>query len=311
MKIPNETFQKTAAWIKRNARPLETARWEYFFENGSADKVIHYLSVFQNEDGGFGHGLEPDFWLPHSSAIATWAAGQILMEIGVSSQEKIMQSLLSYLADTYDHEAGLWQTVHPKTNDYLHAPWWHWKERVQENWMYNPSVELAAFFVQWSPEESENSRIGWEVLKYAVNHLMNSQTMDSHEINNFQQLVKIMKPYEQTFNSKLNYSFANVTGKVMLLAADCIEKDVSEWSIGYKPLPLDFIDGPEHPLCKKFGDLVEQNLQFYVDQLSDDGIWDISWNWGNYPEAYAVARQQWKGILAVDRYKLLQSFGCL
>ncbi|GAA0596495.1 hypothetical protein GCM10009001_10770 [Virgibacillus siamensis] len=311
MKIPNETFQKTAAWMKRNARPLETARWEYFFENGSAGKVIHYLSAFQNEDGGFGHGLEPDFWLPHSSAIATWSAGQILMEIGASSQEKIVQSLLSYLANSYDLEAGLWKTVHPKTNDYPHAPWWHWEEGVQENWMYNPSVELAAFLVHWLPQENENSRIGWEVLEYAVNHLMNSQTMDSHEINNFQQLVKIMKPYEQSFNRKLNYSFANVAEKVMLLAADCIEKDVSEWSIGYKPLPLDFIDGPEHPLCEKFSKLVEHNLQFYVDQLSDDGIWDISWNWGSYPEAYAVARQQWKGILAVDRYKLLQSFGCL
>ncbi|WP_245799174.1 hypothetical protein [Virgibacillus siamensis] len=97
----------------------------------------------------------------------------------------------------------------------------------------------------------------------------------------------------------------------MTLAENCVERDVSAWSTGYKPLPLDFIDGPEHPLCEKFGNLVEQNLQFYIDQLSDDGTWDISWNWGSYSEAYAVARQQWKGILAVNRYKLLKAFGCL
>lgn len=311
MKIPDETFQKTTAWIKRIARPLEAARWEYFFEDGSADKVIHYLSTFQNDDGGFGHGLEPDFWLPHSSAISTWSAGQILMEIGADRKEEIVKSMLFYLADTYDNQAGLWQTVHPKINDYPHAPWWHWKEGVQENWMYNPSAELAAFLVHWSPEESETSRIGWEVIEQAVKHVMNSETMDSHEINNFQQLVKLMKPYELALNTKFNYSFADVSEKVMSLAEDCVEQDVSEWSTGYKPLPLDFIDGPGHPLCEKFGDLVEQNLQFYIDQLSEDGTWDISWNWGSYPESFAVARQQWKGILAVNRYKLLRAFECL
>ena len=67
-------------WIKRNARPLETARWEYIFEGASSDRVMKYLSAFQNEDGGFGHGIEPDFWLPHSSPMAIWAAGQVKNE---------------------------------------------------------------------------------------------------------------------------------------------------------------------------------------------------------------------------------------
>ncbi|WP_233711263.1 hypothetical protein [Lederbergia citrisecunda] len=53
------TFQKAAAWIKRNARPLEVARWEYIFKNGSRDNVVRYLAAYQNEDGGFGHGIEP------------------------------------------------------------------------------------------------------------------------------------------------------------------------------------------------------------------------------------------------------------
>ncbi|WP_245799173.1 hypothetical protein [Virgibacillus siamensis] len=215
MKISPESFQKTAAWIKRNARPLEATRWEYFFEDGSADKIIHYLSAFQNEDGGFGNGLEPDFCLPHSSSIATWSAGQILMEIGAISKEETVKSMLSFLENTYDRSAGLWQTVNPQTNDYPHAPWWHWKDGVQENWMYNPGAELAAFLVHWSPEESETSRIGWEVIKKAANYVMQSETMDSHEINNFQQLVKIMKPYEQTFGRKLSdYLLADVSEKL-------------------------------------------------------------------------------------------------
>ena len=72
--MKNELFHKTAGWMKRNARPLEYARWAYLFEGGSKEKVIDNLSAFQNSDGGFAHGLEPDSMLPESNAIDTWAA---------------------------------------------------------------------------------------------------------------------------------------------------------------------------------------------------------------------------------------------
>ncbi|WP_164670826.1 hypothetical protein [Virgibacillus doumboii] len=310
MKLSNQTFYKTSEWIRRNARPLECARWEYFFEGASRDKVIQYLSAFQNDDGGFGNGIEPDFWSPHSSPMATWAAGQILMEIGVDSNEQVVISMLSYLENNYQKDAGLWLSVLPENNDHPHAPWWHWKEGVQKNWMYNPSAELAAFLVHWSPEDSETARIGWEVTENAVNHVMNSDSMGKHEINNFQQLANIMTPFESKFNSKMNYSLDDVSEKVMTLAEECVDKDVSSWSTGYKPLPLDFVDSPDDPLYERFGaDLIEKNLQFYIAQIAEDGTWDISWNWGSYPEEFPVARRYWKGVLAVDRYKLLHSFG--
>jgi hypothetical protein len=311
MKISKETFEKSSSWIKRNARPLEAARWEYFFEGTSRDKVIKYLSAFQNDDGGFGHGIEPDFWTPLSSPMATWAAGQILMEIEADRNEKVVKSMISYLAKTNQKETGMWFSVLPDNNQFPHALWWHWKEGVQESWMFNPSAELAAFLVHWSSEQSETSQIGWSAIKKAINRLMNANAMDRHEINNFQQLLKILNMYETMFNSKLQYSLTDVSNKIMSLAEFCVDRDVSGWSTGYKPLPLDFIDNSEHLLCEKFGDLIEHNLNFYVESLSDEGTWDISWDWGSYPEEFAVARRHWKGILAVNRYKILKSFELL
>ncbi|MDQ0217911.1 hypothetical protein ELQ35_00240 [Peribacillus cavernae] len=90
-----------------------------------------------------------------------------------------------------------------------------------------------------------------------------------------------------------------------------MDKDVSTWTKGYKALPLDFIDTPEHPLCTRFGPLVEKNLNLYIEQMSEEGMWDISWSWGSYPENFEAARIYWKGILAVNRYKQLKAFGCL
>ena len=57
-------------------------RWKYLFEGGSREDVLTSLAAYQNEDGGFGHALEPDCWNPDSSPIQTWVAAEIIQKIG-------------------------------------------------------------------------------------------------------------------------------------------------------------------------------------------------------------------------------------
>ncbi|WP_059173320.1 hypothetical protein [Bacillus sp. FJAT-27445] len=302
-------FEKAKVFIKSKARGLERSRFECIFENGSKESVLKELENYQNEDGGFGHGIEPDFWLPNSSPMATWAAGEILMEIGAGKNEPIVRSMISYLVNSIDIETGMWHSVLPENNDYPHAPWWHWHEGVQENWSFNPSAELAAFLVHWSEEQSEAAELGWNVIGKAVDHLMNKSEMDRHEINNYQALVEIVKPQQAIFDSRFNYSLNDVSEQVMTFAENCVNKDISTWADGYQPLPLDFIKDPSDSLCERLGSLVDANLDFYSKQVSDEGIWDISWSWGSYPEEFEIARGYWRGILAVNRYKQLKAFG--
>lgn len=53
-------FEKARAFVYRNARPLDLARFQYHFEDGSKAAVMRALSYYQNEDGGFGHAVEAD-----------------------------------------------------------------------------------------------------------------------------------------------------------------------------------------------------------------------------------------------------------
>lgn len=76
-------FEKARKWIYLNARPLDMARFQYLFENGSREAVLSVLAEYQNEDGGFGHALEADSFNPNSSPIQTWAATEILYELGI------------------------------------------------------------------------------------------------------------------------------------------------------------------------------------------------------------------------------------
>ena len=67
----NMNIDSAKQFILQNARPVDLAVYRYYFENQSNRTVIAELSKYQNKDGGFGNGLEPDFVNPASSPIAT------------------------------------------------------------------------------------------------------------------------------------------------------------------------------------------------------------------------------------------------
>jgi hypothetical protein len=60
----NEAFERTARFITNSARPLEHAQFEYHFRSGSVVALLDELQKYQNDDGGFGHGVEPDVRMP-------------------------------------------------------------------------------------------------------------------------------------------------------------------------------------------------------------------------------------------------------
>ena len=64
-------FEKARAFIRSQARPIDQGLFAFHFESGSSLEVLRDLEKFQNADGGFGHGLEPDIRLSKSSPMAT------------------------------------------------------------------------------------------------------------------------------------------------------------------------------------------------------------------------------------------------
>ncbi|WP_279401371.1 hypothetical protein [Piscibacillus salipiscarius] len=241
--------------------------------------------------------------------MATWAAGQILIDLDVRANHDMVQSTISYLINTYDKDLGMWASVIPENNDYPHAPWWGYSEDAQNNWMFNPSAELAAFLVHWSNEKDEAWQVGWDSLTKACRRLMSAEDMDFHEISNFNQMVKLLESNQAQFKEQTGYAFEEVSRKVDNLILQTVEQDPSKWGTSYQPFPLDFVESPDDPLAKEFGSLIEKNLNFFIEDLLDEGIWDISWEWGQYPNEFAISRRYWQGILTVDRYKLLKRFG--
>ena len=302
-------MERAEKWLRRYGRPLELALWEYHLGGGSKERVIQYLSAFQNEDGGFGHGLEADFWLPQSSPIASWMAGQILVEIQAGPEDYIVRRLMDYLMATEQVQPGMWPTVLPENNNYPHAPWWEWTPDAQKDWMFNPSVELAAFLIHWSGSQGLEAALGWMSLRHAFEYLMDADSVEWHGMKNFWQCLKLLRPFQDRFPEEVGFSFAQLEQKARTLILDVISREISGGGITYQPLPLDFVKDPADPLYEELKPLVEENLRVYWESRSEWGIWDITWGWADYPQEFAVARRYWQGILAVDRYKLFKAFG--
>ncbi|MFX0029556.1 MAG: hypothetical protein ACFE8B_10120 [Candidatus Hermodarchaeota archaeon] len=114
--------KKIKEFIFHNGRLLERKLYSYFFENGKETDVIKALLAYQNLDGGFGNGIEPDILCPDSTAIGAETAMYIL-DLLESKHNDIIDKLFNWII-TEQNENGF--INHPPKNmyNYPFQEWW-------------------------------------------------------------------------------------------------------------------------------------------------------------------------------------------
>src|SRR6266700_5829464 len=115
-------FNAAAGFVAANARVLDGRRFQRLFENGPATAVRDAVAAYRNEDGGFGHALEPDCRAPGSQPAAAEMALRILHEAD-AWDEKLVRGACDWLAAVAPAEGGA-AFVEPPLADWPHAPWW-------------------------------------------------------------------------------------------------------------------------------------------------------------------------------------------
>jgi len=120
--LTDEQIEKIKTFIFKNGRLLERKLYEYFFENGSKQACMKALSAYQNPDGGFGNGIEPDLLCPNSTAIGAEFALHVV-ELLKCHDSDIVAGLVEWIV-TSQNEAGV--IPHPPQNmfNFPHQPWW-------------------------------------------------------------------------------------------------------------------------------------------------------------------------------------------
>ncbi|TCC11453.1 hypothetical protein [Kribbella soli] len=133
-----DIFTAGRDFVRRDARVLERRLFAAVFEGAEPQGVVDALRGFQNADGGFGQGLEPDKRCPDSLPLDVEVAFDTMLAAGARDEEMIRRA-----ADWLDRTAtadGAVPLCGPAVEGYPRA------EHITE-WTYQPGINPTAGLV--------------------------------------------------------------------------------------------------------------------------------------------------------------------
>ena len=295
----NMDFKKAETFIYRNARPLDLARWQFLFENGSKEEVLRILAAYQNEDGGFGHGLEADCLNPNSSPIQTWAASEIVREVELKDPgHPVIDGILRYLEATDAFDGRMWQNTILSNNDYPHAPWWN--HLPSPALTYNPTASLTGFIIRYANPDSPLYTLALRLAKEAFNYLKANDPLDSmHTVSCFVELFGDLQASGSVPDIDMD-EFRELLQKQIKAV---LSPDPAVWAAEYVCKPSLFIDSKESIFYPENKEICDLECEFITKTQEEDGTWKVTWEWGSYPEQWHISKNWWKSDLIIKNVK--------
>ena len=300
-KLTRSDFERARAFIYSKGRPLDRSLFEYHFESESADGVKEELGRFQNEDGGFGRSLEPDFRLGSSSPLATTVAFQVLREIGAASDDELARTGIGYLLSAYDTQNRRWWSTPREVNDEPHAPWWHHDgdrgNSIDRSGWGNPSAEIVGYLREHGSLVPEDFLA--EVTDLALSDVRSlPEEIDVHMMMCYLRLADTLPDREKSL----------VLGRLERSAKLGISGAPDDWpGVGASLLP--FAPSPDSPLAGVLSAPMASRLDREIERQEEDGSWEPVWSWGQYEEAWQSAKVEWQGRIALETLLALRAYG--
>lgn len=305
--MENTTFRKAQTFMYRNARPLDLARFQYHFENGSKEAVMRVLAHYQNDDGGFGHAMEPDCWNPNSTPLHSNTAGEIIRQIDFNDAEHpVIQKLLKWYASGEHFNGKIWTIAVESNNYYPHAPWWHTESGSSCHADYNGTAQIAGFIVRYAEENSRLFQLGVRIANEAICALSPDEIMDMHTCACYLRMAELF----ENANAEKYIPFDELKQKLHKSVHKLIETDISKWS-NYACLPSSFITSNESEYYSENKDIADYECEHIINTQLPDGSWNITWGWEDYPEEWAISKNWWKGQGIIGKLLYLKGFGLL
>lgn len=301
MKLSQQKFAQAEAFIRANGRELEQRLFDFHFKDGSAEAVLEALAAYQNEDGGFGKALEPDFRLPASSPMATSVAFQVMDAVGAAADHSLVQNGIRYLLSTYHQAGGYWPKTLADVNEYPHAPWWHvWSDDPphEDEWP-NPTAELIAVLYRY------DALVPADFLAQLTERAYQNIHSQTHLEDRYSLLC-----------------WQRALTDLPLLLRTPAEAKIRQTYTNWYPFTADklhelnllaFAPSPDSLLGEMYGDELRPHLDTLIQSQNEDGSWEPAWAWGQYEDVWPVARREWCGritlenILTLHRYDAIES----
>lgn len=291
----------------RNARPLDLARFQYHFENGSKEAVLNALSYYQNGDGGCGHAVEADSWNPNSTPLHSNTAAEILREIEFEdANHPFIRGLLKYYGSGKDFDGKRWAVTVESNNDYPHAHWWHNDSVSTFHADYNGTAQIAGFIVRYAERDSELFRLGLRIVNEAIEAFLTEEQDDKHTCACYLRMLAYVERAGVTDLIKYDLLKAELHDAVKRFIA----ADKGKWG-AYVCKPSDFFNSKDSEYYAENQEMAEYECEFILNTQLEDGSWDIPWTWRDFPNEWAISKNWWKGNNIIVNLLYLKGMGRL
>ncbi|MCB2362570.1 hypothetical protein, partial [Clostridium estertheticum] len=234
---------------------MEKSIFNYYFNDSSGDDILDSLEAFQNTDGGFGKGIEPDFKLIKSSPMATSIGLRYLSKLDNSDRaQNMIAKAIEFLETTFDSNRNGWYSVPSIVNNYPHAPWWEFRNDINMtvidySWG-NPTAELIGYVFKY--KKYLNNLDIYSLINYAITNLNKRTEFNSeHEIISY---IHMYNTLDEEFSSQ-------IVDTLKLAVSKLVNIHQFEW-INYVPTPLKFINLDSKNFFGIEGKFIDQNLDY-------------------------------------------------
>ena len=281
-------FDAADTFIAANARVIDRRRFQRLFGDDDAQPVRDAVAAYRNDDGGFGHALEPDCRAPGSQSLAVEMALRIMDEAG-AWDEALVRGACDWLAAVAPAEGGV-AFVHPTLAGWPHAPWW-----VPE--AGDPASVIATALIAGTLHAREVSH-PWlgratELVWARIDALAELGPYDMRAVFSFLQRVPDRDRAREVF------------GRVGPLILDRKLVTLDPETPGEVHFPLDFAPEPDSLARELFDEAtIKANLDHLAQAQLEDGGWTFNWlAWS------PAAERDWRGFLTVDALRVLRANG--
>jgi len=300
VQLKKSQLSKMNKWMQVNARPYDKAKWDYLFNGGTKANIVLEMLKYQNEDGGFGNGFEPDIILPLSAGIPSAEAIFQAYEYDLDLKAGWFVKLLSYFENSVQPIPKFWEDAPRELMDYPRAPWWNYE--VCTKFSPNPCAVIASAFIVYGTDKQRE--FGYSVAEKCFDLLVSNDFCGDHDSYNIIKLIEKLKCIALPLVTK------EIIKSMKRRVAENICFDKTKWN-DYVSQPLDFADSPNsfwYDDCKQG---INDNFQFWMDSINSDGVWNPNFSWGIDSDVSRQVTEKWKGYITVKRAKIFLNYGLI
>ncbi|MEC9484445.1 MAG: hypothetical protein UMR38_01050 [Candidatus Izemoplasma sp.] len=260
------------------------------FEQNNDDAIIKALKAYQNDDGGFGHGLEPDVQLPDSNVVATNTAVSILLSMKQSNKrDALLKECISYYESIFDEDNQTFPFVPKEVDDHPHAVWWNY-DNLGDFPFGNPNLEIIGFLYQFKDalQSLDIDGLMDKAMRYIKEGNLKGASMHT--------VLSAVRFYDRIDDMPKVKIYA-IMNDVINSSVEWEETQWDEYCL--EPYKIRAIT-PD--FMKNYISDVVKNINYRTNKL-EKTLPEPSWSWHQYDDAFEEIKDNWIGLIIYDILK--------